>query len=253
MNVAEHWRLDGYKALVTGGSRGIGRAVVEELLSLGAEVFSVALDEGEARPGLRQLVLDLGEAGWDLRLLEALPASWRTMDILVNNAGMNIRKPSLRYSAGEFEKIFATNAGSVYELCRLLHGPLRASGRGSIVNVGSVAGMRYVGSGVAYAMSKAAVAQLSSYLAVEWAKDGIRVNAVAPGWARTPLTVKVQESEGAMAAIVAQTPLGRMAEPEEIARAIAFLCMPAASYITGAVVPVDGGMSGFMMDVGSLL
>jgi tropinone reductase I len=253
MNVEQFWRLNGYKAVVTGGSKGIGRAVVEELLDLGAEVLSVALEEGEARVGLRQVVLDLGEVGWDVRLLQALPAGWRGIDILVNNAGMNIRKPTLKYAVEEYARIWGTNVTAVYEMCRLLHGPLRASGRGSVVNVGSVAGMRYVGSGSAYAMSKAAVAHLSSYLAAEWAQDGIRVNAVAPGWAKTPLTVKVQESEGAMAAIAGQTPMGRMGEAGEIARVIAFLCMPAASYVSGAVVPVDGGMSGFCMDVGGLI
>lgn len=253
MNVRECWRLDGYKAVITGGSQGIGRAVVEELLGLGAEVLSVALDEGESREGLRQVQLDLSEPGWDVRLLQALPPTWRAIDVLVNNAGINIRKPTLEYVSAEYQKIWATNATAAYELCRLLHGPLRASGQGSVVNISSVAGLRFVGSGSAYAMTKAAVAHLSSYLAVEWAKDKIRVNAVAPGWTRTPLTTRVQESEGAMAAIAAQTPLGRMAEPEEIARVVAFLCMPAASYLSGAVIPVDGAMSGFAMDIGRLL
>lgn len=121
------------------------------------------------------------------------------------------------------------------------------------MNIGSVAGVLSVGSSAAYAMTKAAVAHLARYLAVEWAKDGIRVNAIAPGWVATALTEKIQQSGKAMRVIEERTPLGRMGRPEEIAAVAAFLAMEGASYLTGAVIPVDGAMSAYGMDMTAAL
>jgi tropinone reductase I len=243
------WRLDGDRAVVTGGSKGIGRAVVEELLGLGAEVLSVALDRGEDAPGLSQVEADVGTAEGRAAVMAALPPYWDAIHILVNNAGMNVRKPTVDYSLDEYESVQRTNATSMFELSRALHSRLRASGRGSIVNISSIAGLMSVGSSAAYAMSKAAAAHLARYLAVEWAAEGIRVNAIAPGWTATPLTGRIQDNENAMRVIAGRTPMGRMAEAEEIARAVAFLCLPAASYVSGAVIPVDGAMSAYCMDI----
>jgi Tropinone reductase 1 len=102
-------------------------------------------------------------------------------------------------------------------------------------------------------MTKAAMAHLARYWAVEWAKDNIRVNAVAPGWTKTPLTARIQASAKATGVIAEKTPLGRLAEPEEIAAVIAFLCLPAASYLSGSVLPVDGAMSAYSMDITAAL
>jgi Tropinone reductase 1 len=240
------WNLKGYRALVTGGSQGIGRAIAQELRGHGAEVWSVALDEGE-------VVADLGTEAGRLAVLESLPADWTALDILVNNAGINVRKPTAEYTLAEYQQVQRVNQEAMHEMCRLLYPRLKASGRGSVVNIGSVAGNLSVGTSAVYAMTKAAVAHLSRYLAVEWAPDRIRVNAIAPGWVATKLTERIQHTPEAMQLIEARTPLGRMGRPEEIAAVAAFLCLPVASYLTGAVIPVDGAMSAYGMDMTAAL
>jgi len=214
-----NWNLQGYRAVVTGGSQGIGRAIVEEYRRLGAEVMSVSLEEG--------VVADVATAEGREQVIASLP--WETVDVLVNNVGTNVRKPTVEYTLAEYERVMATNATSMHELSRMMHPWLKRSGRGSVVNIGSVAGVLSVGSSAAYAMTKAAVAHLARYLAVEWAKDGIRVNAIAPGWVATALTEKIQQSGKAMRVIEERTPLGRMGRPEEIAAVAAFLAMEGAS------------------------
>jgi Tropinone reductase 1 len=128
-------------------------------------------------------------------------------------------------------------------LSRDLYPQLRAAAGASVIHVGSVAGMVALPTGVAYGAAKAGLAQAARILALEWARDGIRVNTVAPWYTRTPLVEPVLARPEALAAILARTPLGRIAEPHEVATAVAFLAMPAASYITGQCLAVDGGMS----------
>ena len=247
------WNLNGFRAIVTGGSRGIGRSIVEELTSLGATVISASIDAADAPFTATEVITDLATPAGRETLLNSLPADWDALDILVNNVGLNIRKPTIEYALEEYEQVMRTNATSMFELSRLLHPRLKRSGRASIVNIGSVAGSLSVGSSAAYAMSKAAVAHLSRYLAVEWAKDQIRVNAIAPGWVATSLTEKIQQSPRAMQLIAERTPMGRIGRPEEIAAVAAFLCMPIAGYLTGAVIPVDGAMSALSMDITAAL
>ena len=247
------WNLNGFRAIVTGGSRGIGRSIVEELSGLGATVISASIHPAEAPFAATEVVTDLSTSTGRETLLASLPGDWDALDILVNNVGLNIRKPTIEYTLDEYEQVMRTNATSMFELSRLLHPWLKRSGRASIVNIGSVAGSLSVGSSAAYAMSKAAVAHLSRYLAVEWAKDQIRVNAIAPGWVATSLTEKIQQSPLAMQTIAERTPMGRIGRPEEIAAVAAFLCMPIAGYLTGAVIPVDGAMSALSMDITAAL
>ncbi len=253
ITVVKDWNLDGYRAVVTGGSKGIGEAVASQLVGMGAQVLSVSLDQPQSRVGVIDIVADVSTVSGRTSIVEAVMSHWGGLDLLINNVGTNIRKPTVEYTLADFEHVQATNATSMFELSRLLHPVLKLGGRSSIVNVGSVAGSVSVGSSAAYAMSKAAVAQMSRYLAVEWAKDGIRVNGIAPGWVATELTQGIQQSAHAMETISARTPLGRMGRAEEIASAIVFLCLPCASYLTGAVIPVDGGMTAFSMDVTAAL
>lgn len=246
------WRLDGAQALVTGGSSGIGLATARELAALGADLLLVA--RGEAR--LDQARAEL-EAAFPDRQVRTLAADLATADgrervraeagdrlqILVNNAGTNIRKRMAELSFDEYRLVQRTNVESCFDLCRLLYPALRRGGPAAVVNNASVAGLTHLRTGAPYGMSKAAMIQLTRNLAAEWAADGIRVNAVAPWYIRTPLADQVLADPAYREAVLERTPMGRVGEVEECARVIAFLCLPAAGYVTGQCLAVDGGFS----------
>lgn len=246
------WTLSGKKALVTGASRGIGRSISIELLSLGADVLAVA----RGREDLEMLQEEAKELDVKLHIFEAdlsasegrsavlkyITSHFNQPDILVNNVGTNIRKAAIDYSDEEIYKIFSTNLHSGFELSRSLYPHMKEKG-GSIINLSSVAGVTHLCTGTIYAMSKAAINQLTRNLAVEWAKDNIRVNAVSPWYTRTPLAETVLKDEAYRKSVLERTPLRRVAEPEEVASLVAYLCMDHAAYITGQVIQVDGGFT----------
>lgn len=227
------WRLDGQRALVTGGTRGIGAAVVAELRELGATVLTVARSGAD-------ICADISEDGAAENILARAYEKLGGLEILVNNVGTSIRKPTLEISDDEYSRVLGTNLEAVFRLCRAAQ-PVLAQQGGSIINIGSVASSVAIGTGAAYALSKAALDQLTRYLAVEWASGGIRVNSVNPFYTRTLLAQPVLDDPERLARVLASTPLGRIAEPEDVAAAVAFLCLPAARHITGQCVAVDGG------------
>lgn len=245
MDMNERWSLANKVALVTGCTSGIGLAIGDEFLALGARVVGVARNEARLRDWSRQRPNTIFIAGDVTREEDrrAIFESLSELDILINNAGTNIRKPATGYTDDEYRHIRETNMDSAFAMCRAAYPLLRRSGDASIVNVVSVAAFRNLGTGVPYAMSKAAVAHMTRALAAEWAKDNIRVNAVAPWYIRTPLAEPVLQDPVRLAAILARTPAGRVGQPSEVAGITAFMCMPAASYITGQCIAVDGGFS----------
>ncbi len=257
MNANARWSLAGKNALVTGATKGIGRAVAEEFMELGARVFIVARNAKDVDDCLAEwtkrgwkaagTVGDVSKAKDRAQVMEAALLEFEgELDILVNNAGGNIRKKALDYAADEFQQLMDRNLVSAWELSRLAHPFLKeragkSEGGSAIVNIGSVAGLVALRTGVPYGASKAAMSQMTRGLAGEWAADGIRVNCVAPWYIRTPLAETVLKDEAYHAEVVARTPLGRVGEPREVAAAAAFLAMGAASFVTGQTLAADGG------------
>lgn len=249
------WNLKNKKALITGATRGIGKSIAEEFLSLGAEVFIISRNEKEVKVDLEKyssegykafgMKCDVTNKDDRKELLIKVREVFGGLDILVNNAGSNTRIPTLENSEEDFDFISSLNMKSVIELCKNFHPLLKDSGSGSIVNIVSVAGITTVGTGSPYAVSKAGIIHFTKYLSVEWAKDNIRVNAVAPWYIRTSLTEPVLNKKEYLDAVLSRTPMKRVGEPEEVASAAAFLSMPAASYITGECIAVDGGFLKF--------
>ena len=250
---ANRWRLDGQRALVTGASAGIGLAIARELLGFGADLLMVARDIDalqEARADLADefpereigtLAADVADDEDRRAILDWVEDHGDGLNILVNNAGGNVTRAAVDYTEDEWRGIFETNVFSAFELSRYAHPLLTQHATSSIVNVGSVSGITAVRSGAPYGMTKAALHQLTRNLAVEWAEDGVRVNAVAPWYIRTRRTSGPLSDADYYEEVIGRTPMRRIGEPEEVAAAVAFLCLPAASYVTGECIAVDGG------------
>ncbi len=244
-----NWTLQNKKALVTGGTKGIGLAIVEEFLDLGAEVLVVARDtksiQGRLKNSANLFTIngDVTDREFRIRLIQKVTENWGKLDVLVNNVGTNIRKPFVEYTEEEYRGLFETNLFSLTEITRLAFPLLKDSGHASVINMASVAGSFDVLTGPPYGMTKAAVIQLTRHLAAEWAPFHIRVNSISPWYIQTPLTTGVLSQPDRLEKILARTPMNRIGQPQEVAGLAAFLAMEKSSYITGQDIMVDGGMS----------
>jgi 3-oxoacyl-[acyl-carrier protein] reductase len=234
--------LEGKTALVTGGSRGIGKAIALELARAGAEValgYHSGADEAEAvakEAGCRALQADVSEPEDAKRLVEEAG----DLDILVNNAGLTRDGLLARMPDDDWRVVLETNLSSVFYTCRAAVRGMMKKRAGSIVNVSSIVGVHGNWGQTNYGASKAGIIGFTKSLARELGSRGVRANVVAPGYVDTRLTDVLPEDAKEM--MLANTPLGRLGDPEDVAGAVRFLCSDEASFITGDVLLVDGGL-----------
>jgi NAD(P)-dependent dehydrogenase (short-subunit alcohol dehydrogenase family) len=249
MDYAAKLDLSGKRALVTGAGQGIGAACAEALAATGAHVICTDLDPARATATARALsamglaaeahALDVTDTG----AIRALSDKLGALDILVCNAGVVTSAAAQDMSDADWDFVIRVNLTGVFRCCRTFGGAMLEAGRGAIVNIGSMSGhiVNTPQPQCHYNASKAAVHQLTRSLAVEWAKGGVRVNAVAPTYIATPLLDDVEDGETLVARWKDLTPMGRLGEPHEVASAVQFLASDAASLITGTILNVDAG------------
>ncbi|RMG59274.1 MAG: SDR family oxidoreductase [Deltaproteobacteria bacterium] len=245
------FRVDGRKALVTGASRGIGRAVALLLAGAGAEVILVSRDE----EALRSLADGINSSGGKAHIapgdvgnpesvesvFEKVGSITDTLDILVNNAGISPHYKSFEKSPEEdWDRMYAVNLRGVFLTTKKAF-PYLAKRGGSVINVSSIGGIIGLPRIAVYSATKGALTTFTKSLAWEWARHGIRVNAVCPGFVETEMTAGIREHDVLREQCLSRIPLGRFAKPEEIARVVLFLASPASSYVTGHLLIADGG------------
>ncbi|HEY8454684.1 MAG TPA: glucose 1-dehydrogenase [Actinopolymorphaceae bacterium] len=248
----EAFSLDGRVALVTGGNRGLGFVMAKALAEAGAAVAVTSRDLGRAEQAATEIAkttgaktlgiaADVTQADDVERAVAAVVEAFGRIDILINNAGINIRKPIEEFDEKSWDLVQATNLKGPYLFAKAVSPHMKARGYGRVINVGSMLGLTGLPERAAYATSKAAVMQLTRVLALEWARDGITVNALCPGPFATDLNIPVIENPETNKYFVDRIPLGRWGNPEELGAAAVFLASDASSFMTGSMLVIDGG------------
>jgi len=246
--------LTGRVAVVTGGNGGIGLGMARGLAASGATIVVAARNRDKSEAAVAALAAS-GATSAFIALDVADPASCRDLvqqtvdrfgrlDILVNNAGMSIRKPPQDYAIAEWQAVLDTNLTGAFVCAQAAYPVMKQGGGGKIINIGSMFAIFGASYGAAYAASKGALVQMTKSLATAWATDNIQVNAVLPGWIDTELTQDARRAvPGLHERVLRRSPTGRWGAPEDLAGIAVFLAAPAADFVTGAAIPVDGGFS----------
>lgn len=246
--------LKGRVAVVTGGNGGIGLGMARGLATAGARVIVAARNAEKSEAAVRELSalgppaealsVDVTSEESVVACVDEILNRCGRLDVLVNNAGINIRKPPHELSATEWHRILDTNLTGAFLCARAAYPAMKAAGSGKIINVGSVFSIFGAAHVSAYGASKGGIVQLTKSLAAAWARDGIQVNAVLPGWIDTDLTTAARrEVPGLHESVLRRTPAGRWGAVEDLAGVAVFLSSRASDFITGAVISVDGGFS----------
>lgn len=252
MRAMDRFRLDGKVAIVTGGSRGLGRVIAGALAGAGAAVVVSARTLEPAEAVARTLATESGSKTLGLAVdvtqsasVDAMVAktleTFGSVDVLVNNAGINIRGPIEQLQESDWDQVIDTNLKGPWLCCRAVAAPMRKRGWGRIINVSSMLGEVSLPGRSPYASSKGGVTLLTKTLALEFARDGINVNALCPGPFATELNRPLLEDPATRAAMESKVPLGRWGDPEELGPAALFLASDASSFMTGATLFIDGG------------
>ncbi|MBV8417668.1 MAG: SDR family oxidoreductase [Verrucomicrobia bacterium] len=234
--------------IVTGATRGIGHAIVQELLCRDARVVGAARSPDASSAKLvkassencHYLQADITVETDRLRIIETAKELFGRIDGLINNAGSAFRAPASKTSIDDFRDLLEINLLAGFSLAQAAYEELRAT-RGTVVNISSVTGQMVLPNRIAYGTTKGALDHLTRALAVEWGPDGIRVNGVLPWFTRTEMVKGALEDRAFESRLIATTPLGRLAEPDDVARVVAFLALPDSAYVTGQLIAVDGG------------
>ncbi len=238
-------------AIVTGGGSGIGLAIAEKFTKHGIETVIVGRDEGKLKRAKSQLgdhchpmICDVSNLASIPAFVEKVMAKFGQIDILVNNAGINMKKDFTEVTNEDFQQVITTNLCSVFAMSREVVKEMLKNGSGSIINISSMAAQYGLPRVIAYSASKTAIDGMTRAMAVELSPKGIRINAIAPGFIETDMTAKALNSDPERKQkVFARTPMGYMGKPDDIGEAALFLASDAAKYITGVVLPVDGGNS----------
>jgi NAD(P)-dependent dehydrogenase (short-subunit alcohol dehydrogenase family) len=246
------FRLEGKIALITGGSKGLGRAIADALAGAGSDVCLVSRHENEAEQAAgeihaafgRQAVAigaDVSDSAQVNRMVERAIGELGHLDILVNNAGMNIRNPVVDYSDEDWHKVLNTNLSSAFYCCRAAGPHLIERGWGRVVNLASIMALTSLPGRCAYTASKAGLIGLTKTLALEWAPHGVTVNAICPGPFATPMNIPLLENPEVREQFTSRIPLGRWGNVEEVGAAALYLCSEPAAFVTGHTLYIDGG------------
>ncbi len=243
--------LSGKRVLITGGGSGLGLAIAHTFARYGAEVIiagrrAAVLEEAAAaiKGNIRTIACDLSQLEVIPELIDGIESAYGPLDVLINNAGIHLKKDALDVTDAEFETVLRTNLQAVFALSREAARRMTARNSGSIVMISSMAAKYGIPKVIAYTAAKSAVEGMTKAMAVEWSPAGVRVNCIAPGFIETEMSAKALNNDPERKnRVLGRTPMRQLGKPEDVALAAVFLASPAAGFITGASLAVDGGNS----------